>query len=173
MKNADSAALTKKILSNTLVNKYSSELGETINSLKEIILLPYDATALWELYQYYFSPPNFNSQKDFKRKNYDVGRDIININSTSSDDESCSSNNKRRMVQNSSDLLSPIKKQRKKHITTRIGYYPRLKQQLEIYKSESNDIKTLTLLRQLRLLEEEYDEEQQGVPIENIILNLA
>jgi len=171
IKNIDSSILTKRILSNS--QNYSDELGEYINSLKEIILLPYDATALWELYQYYFSPPNFSSQKDFKRKFNNIDTDTVNSNSTSSDDESSSYSNKRRMVQDGiGSLLSPNKKQKNKQIVTRIGYYPKLKQQLEIYKSESNDIKTLTLLRQLRLLEEEYDEEQQGVPIESVILNL-
>ena len=168
------ADLTKRILSNTLGTD-SVELTSYIKALKEIVLLPYDATALWELHQYYFSPPTSTSLKDLKRQNNltDIYHDLSSGETTSSDDES-SNHHKRRIIQMlGTSPTSPKKKHRKRPmITTRISYYPRLKHQLDIYKSESNDVKTLSLLRQLRLLEEEYDVEQQEVPLEHIILNL-
>jgi Ran GTPase-activating protein (RanGAP) involved in mRNA processing and transport len=167
-----SAELTKRILSNTLAND-NKELSVWLKALNEIMLIPYDATALWELHQYYYSPPTTTSQKDLKRQlnlSTDLYHDHSSDESSSSDDENNSNNHKRRIVQ----AISVKKKHRKKPLAqTRISYYPRLKHQLEIYKSESNDVKTLNLLRQLRLLEEEYDVEQQGIPIENIILNLC
>lgn len=178
----NNADLTKRVLSNTLAKTNPDpELDVWIKALREIILLPYCANKLWELHQYYYSPPTCTSQTDLKRENNlmtDLYQDHQNsFESTSSDDEmNDSHNHKRRVVQMLGfAAVSAKNKHSKRPIATRtrIEYYPKLKQQLVIYKSESNDKKTLTLLRQLRLLEEEYDVEQQEVTIENIIMNLC
>lgn len=178
----NNAELTKRVLSNTLAKTNPDpELDVWIKALREIILLPYCANKLWELHQYYYSPPTCTSQTDLKRENNlmtDIYQDHQNsFESTSSDDEmNDSHNHKRRVVQMLGFSAVSAKKKHSKRpnaTLTRIEYYPKLKEQLVVYKSESNDKKTLTLLRQLRLLEEEYDVEQQEVTIENIIMNLC
>lgn len=134
--------------------------------LQEIAKLPFDASNLWMLHQYYFSPNQPEKVKSPQPSNPDSQY-------TSSDAASQLS----KLLDGNDDSRRPTKRQNTRNTMTRISAYPRIKYRLECMKSDPDQTCMLTLLRHLRCIEEYIEKYKKQYPyfvlidVEDILLD--
>jgi hypothetical protein len=156
---------------------------------RDIASLPFNTAELWELHQYYFSPVPVKSNSDAAGSEQPFRIEVSTLPSVSvplasgdaTQDNIIQTSQKRERVASvdaadpvvefpDRDEKRPTKKANTKETVTRIGKYPRIKQQFEQCKIYSNDVGMLNILRQLRFLEEELKE--KVTQIEDIFFKL-
>lgn len=127
----------------------ASHLQKYMDALQEIAYLPFIPADLWSLHQYYFSPRASTSTSEQKSSSA-----TIDGSTSESEEESPAKSHSRRTK------LSERPKKRQSNVRTmaRIAGYPRLKILLEKVKSESSESRMLTILRQLKFLEDNADD---------------
>ncbi len=159
---------------------------------RDIASLPFNTAELWELHQYYFSPVPVKSNSDAAGSEQPFRIEVSTLPSVSApvvplassdatQDNIIQTSQKRERVASvdaadpvvespDRDEKRPTKKANTEETVTRIGKYPRIKQQFEQCKIYSNDVGMLNILRQLRFLEEELKE--KVTQIEDIFFKL-
>eukprot|EP01031_Cornospumella_fuschlensis_P026042 gene26042-31444_t len=141
-------------------------LPAALAAARDLWALPFNSHDMWDLHQYFFSPPEGHrvqvpSESDTEDDDSQFSR------ANPSPDSSCAEDNvslgsdvsRKKMVSNSHERprcdsgARPKKRATNKTTVARIAYYPLIKTRLEGYKASVDEVKALTLLRQLRLLE--------------------